>query len=322
MPAYGHLRAVLLILICPFFGSCGTEPPQAARTAPTPTVITDDAGREVTLPAPPERLIPLAPNLTELLFAIGAGSQVAAVSLADDFPPQIENLPRFSSFPVDYEALLALDPDMLIATDAINNPKDASQFSSLGLPVVYFSFNTLGDIPRVMRALGVLANRTASANAAADSLAQRMAAVRRRVADARPERALFLIGADQLYAFGRDNYIHEAIAHAGGVSVTADIDTVSPILSEEFILTARPEVILGTFRSKDQLLENHPALQSVPALQHDRVCLIPPSLVLRPGPRIVAGIEAMARCLHPARFPDRDGERDSTVASTPVGASL
>ncbi len=298
-----YLPLLLLTLACFACSGCTPGTPQTDKaTASNLITATDDAGRTVSFPSSPHKIIPLAPNLTELLYAVGAGDQVAAVSLADDFPPQIDTLPKFSSFPVDYEALVALQPDVLVATDAINNPKDARQFISLGLEVMYYSFKTLDDIPRVMRELGKLTGNNESAERAAETIENRIQAVMDRVSDVEPVRALFLIGADQLYAFGHGNYIHEAIARAGGNSLTANIEAVSPILSEEFILTSRPDVILGTFRSTEQLLTHHPALKNVPAIANKRVCLLSPSLVLRPGPRIIEGIEAMAHCLHPALF--------------------
>ncbi len=291
---------LFIILACFAFGSCRPDTPQTNTTSQSDAItIIDDAGRTLSLPHTPHHIIPLAPNLTELLYAIGAGDQVAAVSLADDFPPEIDSLPKFSSFPVDYEALVALQPDVLIATDAVNNPRDADQFTTLGLHVLYYSFKTLDDIPRVMRELGKLTGNPTDANQAAADLESRVQAVMDRVSQAEPVNALFLIGAEQLYAFGQGNYIHEAINRAGGNSLTADIEAMSPVLSEEFILTAQPDVILGTFSSTEQLRTHHPALQNVPALINNRVCLLPPSLVLRPGPRIVDGIEAMAHCLHP-----------------------
>ncbi len=277
--------------------------------------ITDDAGRQQTVEKKPAGIIPLAPNLTELLYAIGAGHQVAGVSIADDYPPQIASLPRYSSYPMDFEALVALKPDFLVATDAINNPKDADQFTSIGLPVMYFSFKTWQDIPRVMRVLGSITGNPASANQVADSLEAQSELLASKLATVAPPRTLFLIGADQLYAFGAGNYIHEAITMAGGESITADLDTVSPILSEEFVLTSKPDVIIGTFGDVEKLLEHHPAFRNVPAILNRRVCTIDASLVLRPGPRLLAGIQEMARCLHPTLFATSAAARTYLVQS-------
>ncbi len=243
-----------------------------------------------------------------MIYAAGAGAQIATVSIADDFPPEIASLPRYSSFPMDYEALVAQQPDLLLATSAINNPKDAEQFTSIGLPVVYYDFKSWADIPRVIRSIGQLMGTEATAEAYADSLDNAIRALKSKTADVPAKRVLFLIGSEQLYAFGRDNYIHEAIAFAGGESITADLDTVSPILSEEYVITSQPEVIVGTFRSAAALLENHPSFKDVPAIVNNRVCIIEGSHVLRPGPRLLLGIEAMAACIHPDAFDESVGE--------------
>ncbi len=153
-----------------------------------------------------------------------------------------------------------------------------------------------------MRTLGELTDRTASATQAADALDTRRREIQQKTASVQPTRALFLIGSEQLYAFGRDNYIHEAIAIAGGKSLTDSLSVVSPILSEEFVLTAQPDVILGSIKSAAQLLTHHPAFENVPALANNHVCTVDGSLILRPGPRLIVGIEAMARCMHPELF--------------------
>lgn len=306
MPFY-RMPILLLVLL---FG-CGkatekrptTDENTSLSTEAFQTItITDDAGRQQTIEQKPVGIVPLAPNLTELLYVIGAGPQVAGVSVSDDYPPQIASLPKYSSYPMDFEALVALAPDFLVATDAINNPKDADQFTSIGLPVLYFSFKAWQDIPRVMRVLGKITGNRVSANKAADSLETEAGLLAAQVASVPPVRTLFLIGADQLYAFGAGSYIHEAIQMAGGESITATLDTVSPILSEEFVLTSKPDVIIGTFDGVEKLLTHHPAFRNVPAILNNRVCNIEASLVLRPGPRLLAGIQEMARCLHPTLF--------------------
>ena len=111
---------------------------------------------------------------------------------------------------------------------------------------------------------------------------------------------VFLIGSDQLFSFGAGSYIHEIIDIAGGVSLTAEIDSPAPILSEEYVLTSQPDVIAGTFSDAASLEENHPAFESIPAVKNDRICRIPSSLILRPGPRLTEGAATLAKCLRDA----------------------
>lgn len=266
--------------------------------------FTDDLGRTVTVPAPISRIIPLAPSITEVLYAAGAGPQVIAVSHADDYPAAIETLPRYGSLPMDFEALVSLQPDLLIATDALNNPRDVHLFEALDLPIAYFSFNTWSDVPRVIRKLGILTGHEAASSTKADSLEAKAAALKNQLSTVQNGPSLlFLIGDDALFAFGKGSYIHEIIQMSGGTSITEAIETKAPVLSEEFVLSAQPEIIAGTFGHDHKLLEHHPTFEALPAIQNSRVCAIAPSLVLRPGPRLIEGAITLAHCIHPDLVP-------------------
>lgn len=266
------------------------------------------------MPRPVERVVTLAPNLTEIVFAAGAGSKLVGVTTADDYPPAVDSLARFSALPVDFEAITALRPDLVLATDQVNTPKDAATFASLDLPVYFFSFSTVDDVLASIRTAGRLLGTSDAATTAADSLAASIDSLRARTADVsqRP-RVLFLIGDETLYAFGAQSYIHTLIELAGGRSITDELDTQAPTLSEEYVLTRQPDVIIGAFGADydpDRLLELHPSWDVVPALQNDRVYSLNPNLLLRPGPRLVEGAWQMARRLHPDRV-DVAGNRSA-----------
>lgn len=286
------LPALLLLPAC--------TPPDAPPAALT---ITDDLGREVALARLPRRIVTLAPSLTEVVFAAGAGSTVAGVTPADDFPAAVDTLPRFSALPMDFEAIAALRPDLALATDQVNNPRDAETLHTLGIPTVFLSFRSLEDIYRGIRHVGAWLGTADQAEAAADSLerlAQGLQAATRTMQD-RPL-VLFLIGDDTLYAFGRDSYIHALIELAGGRSATGDLETQAPILDDEFVLIANPEVIIGAFGpdyDPATLLEKHPTWSSLDAVRQGRVYSLDPDLVLRPGPRLLEAGRQMAALLHP-----------------------
>ena len=293
------IRKGLLAFSLLVFVGCSPSSQSPGSTSKT-ILFVDDVGREVQLPARIDRIVPLAPNITEILYAAGAGSHVVAVSQADDYPPDVESLPRFSSFPLDYEALLSYAPEVVIGTNEVNNPRDAHLMESLGMPVIYFSFDGWADVLDAIRQTGKLAGSTTQADAVVDSLDALMDGIANTFdsIETKPS-VLFLIGSDQLFSFGAGSYIHDIIAVAGGESLTAEIENRSPILSEEFVLTARPDVIIGTFDKPETLLERHSVFENVPAIAEDRVCIVEPSLVLRPGPRLVDGVLALASCIHP-----------------------
>lgn len=292
------LRFGLLLLL---FG-CRREPP-----APEVTSFTDDLGRTLLLTTPVRRVVSMAPSLTEVVFAAGAGDRLAGVTTVDNFPPAVDTLPRFDAFNLDYEALAALNPDLALATDQVNNPQQAETLAGLGIPTVFLSFRSLDDVMRGIRTVGQLLGTTPRAEATADSLERAIASLRTctDTVSTRPL-VLFLIGEEALYSFGPESYIHTLIALAGGRSATADLTTEAPVLSEEFVLARRPEVIIGGWGvSYDpaRLLALHPAWANVPALRDGRVFSLDPDLVLRPGPRLVEAARQMARRLHPTLPP-------------------
>jgi ABC-type Fe3+-hydroxamate transport system substrate-binding protein len=279
----------------------------SSSDSPAPTVK-DDLDRTVQLRRPVERAVSLAPNLTELVYAAGAGSTLTAVTTADDYPPPVDTLPNVSALPVDFEAIAAQNPDLVLATDQVNAPGDTDTFESLDIPIYFFSFESLTDVFDGIRTMGILLGTQAAARDSAQALEQQAAALRARtgsVSAAERPRVLVLIGDDTLYSFGEGSYIHTLVAMAGGRSITDTLATEAPTLSEEYVLTQKPDVIVGAWGADydpDRLLELHPTWDIVPALENDRVYSLPSDLLLRPGPRLLEGARRMAEALHPSLF--------------------
>lgn len=292
------LALLLLLAAC---RSAPAPPPPGSRT------FEDDLGRTVVLPDTVRRVVPLAPSLTEVLFAAGAGPLVAGVSQADDYPPAVAALPRFQSFPMNYESIAALRPDLVLATNQVNAERDAEVLAALGIPTLFFSFDGLDDVLEGIRTVGALLGTDATATRAADSLGQALDLLAART-DTLAQRplVLLLVGDETLYAFGRESYVHDLIARAGGRSATADHGARAPVLTEEFVLTANPDVIVGTFGDDydpAQLLKHHPAWRDLTAVRQGRVYSMDSNVLLRPGPRLVEGAYRLARLLHPGLLP-------------------
>lgn len=283
----------LLILVAIVFalGGCGHE---SAHDG-----IRDDLGYRVDVPDPVDRLVSLAPNLTEIIFAAGAGDLLVGVTTADDYPPETEHLTRISALPVDFERLVALRPDLVVATDQVNSPRDIRTFDGLGIPVYFFSFATIDDVFEAIRTIGRITHRYPVADSAASELEQRYAAVNNQDIEDRP-RVLFLVSDEILYSFGQGSYVHDMIEAAGGASITRDIRSAAPVLSEEFVLTSSPDLIIGTFGptfSIEALVNRRPAWRSIPAIREGNVYSIDSDFIHRPGPRVIDGIEQIARIL-------------------------
>lgn len=290
----------------PITGCSEANPDQAVAGT-----YTDALGRTVHLSKTPTRVVALAPSLTEVLYTAGAGDLIVGVTISDDYPPEVESLPRFNTLPVDFEAIAALEPDLVLATDQINSPRDAATFESLGIPTFFLPSSSVEDVISSIRTVGDLLGTSEAANRAADSLEQRiqmLEAATSRI-EVRPS-VLFLISADPLFSFGRESYVHDLIEMAGGTSATADLTAIAPVLSEEFVLTIKPDVIIGTFGKTfdaDDLLSAHPTWAVVPAVRNRRVYTIDDSLIQRPGPRLIEGAYQMAELLHPGLLASLNG---------------
>ena len=267
-----------------------------------PSTLTDDLGRSLDVEVPVENVLTLAPNLTELLFAIGRGEALVGASAADTYPPGLDSLPQFGTYPLDAEAVVALQPDLVLATDQVNNPDDADALAEAGVPTYFFRFTSIEDVPRAARRLGELLDAEASADSAAAAFEARMARLTAQTSSLDRPRVLLLIGGETLFAFGDASYTQQLIEIAGGESVTAHFSGEAVTLSEEFVLEAMPDVIVGAFGpdyEPAKLTALHPAWHPIPAVREGHVYGIDPDLLLRPGPRLADGAETLARLLHP-----------------------
>ncbi|MEM1057300.1 MAG: ABC transporter substrate-binding protein [Bacteroidota bacterium] len=287
------LAATLLVVLV----GCSTE--QGPRD------VSDDAGRAIALAETPQSVVALAPNLTELVVEAAGVERLAGASIADDYPAEVEGLPRFQSYPLDRERLVALGPDLVLGTMGVTSPQDLDALADLGLPAYAFEFDALDDVPRALRTLDTLL-ASDGGHPAAETFEARVAAVRQRTAGRSPRRTLLLIGVDNgtLFAFGRDAYASEVVRLAGGTNVTDRFPGDAAQPSAEQILSEPPEVILvaGSGDVRDQLLDAVPALAALQAVQEGRVYAVEPDHILRPGPRTVLALEAIARILHPEAF--------------------
>ncbi len=288
------MRLICLLFIT--FVSCSPNL-QNERT------VVDDLGRTINIPHQIQRVAPLAPSITELLFASGAGSRVVGVSTVDDFPPAVDSLPKYSLIPMDIEAIVALDLDLIVASEQVNTLRDADTFATVGIPVYFVVIDSLKDITKSIKSLGNLFGTSLVATQRAAELEDSLAQLKSLTEGIthKPD-LLFLIEHTTLYAFGDGSYIHDIIDWAGGYSLTQDIPSRFPILTDEFVLASQPAVIAGTFGShidSSTLLEYHPTWDILPAVQSGRIYGFDTANYQRPGPRLVRGAWELAEKLHP-----------------------
>lgn len=260
--------------------------------------------------AAPKRIISLVPNVTEMLFAIGAGPQVVAVSTYDVEPPEVRSLPTVGALvDPDTERIIAMRPDLVITYGSQTDLQ--TQLKRVNIPFFDYRHAGLVHIMATMRTLGERTGHVEQAERAASALEARINAVKKSVAGRPRPKTLLVFGREpgslrNIYASAGRGFLHDMLVAAGGDDVLTDIDKESAQVSTEMILSRAPEVIIelnaaNRLNNADMKAVTAPwsALSSVPAIKNHRlVILLGPGLTV-PGPRVADGIEQMAKALHP-----------------------
>jgi iron complex transport system substrate-binding protein len=286
-----RLASALLMLLC-----CAG--PAAAAS------VQDDYARTVTLPAPAKRIVSLAPHLTEVLFAAGAGDRVVGAVDYSDFPPDARNVPRVGSEAgIDIESLVALRPDLVVAWPNAGSARTIDRIEQLGIPVFRSEPRSLEDIPRTLERLGALAGTPQPARREADAFRSRA----RRLADqysARPRMRVFYQVWDRpLVTVNGEHVISNVIALCGGENVFADLPLIAPEIDREAVLRADPDVIIasGSGDKPPAALDAWRSFPGLRAVARGHLYAVPADLLQRHSPRILEGAEALCRILEAAR---------------------
>lgn len=239
--------------------------------------------------------------MTEILFAIGAGSRVVAVSTYCDRPPRATRLPRVGDFlRPSVESILALEPDVVIGVPTPGNQPAVEQLERLGVRVVTVSDRTLADLWHAIRTIGRWAGREAAARTLVEELSRELDAVRDRAAGLPRRRVLLVVGHDPLVAVGSGGYLDELMTIAGGDNV-ARAGGRWPRLSLEAVIAADPEVILDAAMGSESGGDAGAfwrRLSGLPAVRDGRVRAVRSSALLRPGPRVGEAARELLRWIH------------------------
>lgn len=256
------------------------------------------------LPTAPRRLVTLAPSLTEMVFAVGAGERLVGVDRHSDFPPEARQLPHVGSYiHPDVERVVALKPHLVLAVRDGTPPHLLARLKYVGIPVHVVDPRTLEAVIATIVEVGTSVGVPGKAAELAENLGRRLARIRNLASQARSRpRVFFQIGVAPLVSAGSHTLIDELIATAGGINVAAD-GPPYPRFSQEQVLSLRPEVIIITTMEREGLFEQVKAgwqrWVQLPAVRQGRIHLIDSDLVDRPGPRLFDGLELVFRLLHP-----------------------
>ncbi len=262
--------------------------------------VVDDTGRVVRLDTPARRIVALAPHLTELLFAAGAGDALVGVSDYSNYPPRAQGLPSLGSYQrIDLEALLAAAPDLVVVWGEGNGAAQIDHLRDLGLPVYVNQPHDLAGIAQTLRRLGRLTGTETLADAQADAFLARLRALESRYATRPPLRLFYQIWDNPLMSIGNDALVAQVFPLCGAINIFADLGGGAPMVSREAVLVADPEVILasGMAEERPEWLDAWRDWPELNAVSHHRLLFIHPDLLQRPTPRLLDGAEQLCRSL-------------------------
>ena len=265
--------------------------------------VTDDLGRVVTLSHPPARIISTAPSNTEILFALGLGDKVVGVTDSCDYPPEAKTKPKVGAVELDYERIVAMSPDLVVAVGSLQR-QAISRLSELGVAVLAVDPKSIDG---VLRAITLIGRATGAQDRASrlvgelrgriDRVAQKLA----RLTQSERPRVFVEIWGEPLMTAGPGTFVDELVSAAGGRNIAHDADGEWPVFSAEAVIERDPDVVILTNFNKAEALARR-AWQGISAYRTGRVYEVNPDLLVRPGPRLVDGLETLAALLHPELF--------------------
>jgi cobalamin transport system substrate-binding protein len=306
-----HLVAVfycgimaLSLILCARAGAGQTNAGLPARRE-----LTDGVGRKIQIPQEVDRVVSLAPNLTEIVFAMGDGNHLAGDTDYCDYPAEAAQKPHVGG-PINpnLEEVVALKPDLVLAT-SINRRETVSALDRIGVPVYVTDPHSVDEMIDAVEHLGSALGVEKSAALLAEDLRERLSVLDHRLAGTSPRRVLFVVWTDPLISIGRETFLADALRRAGGLSVV-ETKAEWPHVSMEEIVQLQPEVLVfasahaGDTQRDIDALRSRPGWKSLSAMQHDNIVVISDA-INRPAPRMVDAIEALARALHPDAFSSR-----------------
>jgi len=338
-PPVGAFSFLILVLAAIVIAACGGSAPgrtsaqsgpaaAPAQTAASASGVTRDtavaegvdpaedatSGPSATSPGagPVRRIVSLAPNITEILFALGFGDRVVGVTEFCNYPPEALRLPKVGGFVnPNAEVILALHPDLVVATPNVGNRAFVERLIAVGARVVVVQARDVAEIDPAIKAIANAAGDPRAGRALVARLRADLDRERGRVASLPRTRTLFCIQVEPLVVAGRGSYPGDLIELAGGENIVPASAGQYPNFSLEAVVAAAPDSIVQSLMDTregatggDRLMAFWGRLGSIPAVKGKRVFAVPGDVVLRPGPRVAQGVAALIALLHPEAAPE------------------
>lgn len=261
-----------------------------------------EAPRDTAADGAYQRVVTLAPNLTELVYAIDSGDRLVGVSAWSDYPAAVADLPVVGdAFSVDHEQLAMLRPDLLLVWESGTPRRTVDELRQLGYNVAVIRTRGLADIADALLEIGALLGRPDAAAKAASRFQQQLDDLRRTHEDSEPIRVFYQVSARPLYTINREHYVSELISVCGGTNVFSDLDALAPSVTVEAVLERDPEVMLATTDANDNSFVEWQRWPGIAANRYGNLFVLSADELARATPRLISAGSAMCVALARAR---------------------
>lgn len=281
--------------------SSGNQPQGEQVEISYPLTVKDSMGNEVTIPKEPQRIISLIPSNTEILFALGLGDKVVGVTTNDNYPEEVKNLPKVGDYNINVEKVVAQKPDLVVAQSA-NDPATIDQLKQLKIPVLVLDAKSVDDVYKTIRLVAQATNRQNEGEQVVEQMEKKKNNIIEKVSPVSKEKPVkvWLELDANLFTVGGDGFLNELVQLAGGENVAKDLKGW-PQVSSEQVVRWNPDVILSSYGGENEILARK-GWENIHAIKNKRVFTLDPDLSNRPGPRIIDGVEEIAKYLYPEQF--------------------
>ncbi|HEB26288.1 MAG TPA: cobalamin-binding protein [Porticoccus sp.] len=266
--------------------------------------LKDAMNREVVLAQPAQRIVSLAPHITEILFAAGAGEQLVGAVSYSDYPEAAKKIPRVGAYSnISYESVVALNPDLVIVWQSGNGDEVVQRLASLGLNLYVTQPDKLEDVALSLRHMGILSGNVKQGDIAADKFRSRLTELKNTYSQQSTVDVYYQIWNEPMMTMNGKHLISDVIRLCGGHNVFSDALPLVPRISVESVVRANPEVIIasGMGQSRPEWLDDWRDWTAIDAVHNEQLYFIPPELLQRHTPRIIQGAEQMCAFLEQAR---------------------
>jgi len=266
--------------------------------------VVDEVGRKVEVRSNPASIISLAPNITEILFALGLGDRIVGVSSYCNYPPEASKKERIGGYiNPSLEKIISLKPDLVLGTADGELKPFINKMAAMGIPVYITNPGTVDEVIGTIQHVGEVTSSLLAALQLGRFMRQRMQAVQEKVKGRPRPRVLHLLSFEPLMSSGKGSFVHDLIERAGGENIVRGLKVRHPRISMEEVIAKNPQVILlSGMVLKDPVAEQKQwwdRWKEISAVKSGRIHVIHPDIIHRPSPRIVDGLEAVAKAIHP-----------------------